>query len=42
LNAENKLKEAAKLKSDTEDMLKSKKNNKKTLMVHQCFLKQPG
>jgi hypothetical protein len=31
-NAENKLKEATKMKSDTEDILKSKKNNKKTLM----------
>jgi hypothetical protein len=33
LNAENKLKEAAKLKSDAEDILKSKKSNKKVLMT---------
>ncbi len=32
LNAENKLKEAAKLKSDSEDILKSKKSNKKSVL----------
>ncbi len=32
-NVENKLKEAAKMKSDAEDILKSKKSNKKALMV---------
>jgi hypothetical protein len=32
-NAENKLKEAAKMKSDAEDILKSKKSNKKTLVA---------
>jgi hypothetical protein len=32
-NAENKLKEAAKMKSDAEDCLKSKKSNKKALMA---------
>ncbi len=31
-NVENKLKEAGKMKSDTEDILKSKKSNKKALM----------
>ncbi len=31
-NAENKLKEAVKMKNDTEDILKSKKTNKKSLM----------
>jgi hypothetical protein len=31
-NVENKLKEATKMKSDAEDILKSKKSNKKTLM----------
>jgi hypothetical protein len=33
LNTENKLKEAAKMKSDTEDILKSTKSNKKSLML---------
>jgi hypothetical protein len=39
-NTENKLKEAVKMKSDTEDILKYKRSNKKALMAFFLLMNQ--